>query len=233
MKPILSATPLFVTNTPSNKSKLHARVLSSSLLRLQGSVSGSSRTSQTEEHTRSEETDQQNNAHNNDNDKSVARLLTEDGDEHLHLGVSNNVTGNHRVSSTLLDLRGGSIQSTILRVDMNTLRERVTNIISIELILALSTLAGSKDLRHLLVHLEHHIRLRISEISGSKRHTRHLVVGPHIVDTGQLPLVGRVIQVSTGRITSSSLLGADASLFAHLLSNYISKTINTFYFPRK
>lgn len=233
MKPILSATPLFVTNTPSNKSKLHARVLSSSLLRLQGSVSGSSRTSQTEEHTRSEETDQQNNAHNNDNDKSVARLLTEDGDEHLHLGVSNNVTGNHRVSSTLLDLRGGSIQSTILRVDMNTLRERVTNIISIELILALSTLAGSKDLRHLLVHLEHHIRLRISEISGSKRHTRHLVVGPHFVDTGQLPLVGRVIQVSTGRITSSSLLGADAPLFAHLLSNYISKTINTFYFPRK
>lgn len=94
VKPILSATPLFVTNTPSNKSKLHARVLSSSLLRLQGSVSGSSRTSQTEEHTRSEETDQQNNAHNNDNDKSVARLLTEDGDEHLHLGVSNNVTGN-------------------------------------------------------------------------------------------------------------------------------------------
>jgi hypothetical protein len=116
---------------------------------------------------------------------------------------------------------------------MNTLRERVTNIVSIELILALSTLAGSKDLRHLLVHLEHHIRLRISEISGSKRHTRHLVVGPHIVDTGQLPLVGRVIQVSTGRITSSSLLGADAPLFAHLLSNYISKTINTFYFPRK
>ena len=222
-----------VCNKHAKQQKQITRACSSSLLRLQGSVSGSSRTSQTEEHTRSEETDQQNNAHNNDNDKSVARLLTEDGDEHLHLGVSNNVTGNHRVSSTLLDLRGGSIQSTILRVDMNTLRERVTNIISIELILALSTLAGSKDLRHLLVHLEHHIRLRISEISGSKRHTRHLVVGPHIVDTGQLPLVGRVIQVSTGRITSSSLLGADAPLFAHLLSNYISKTINTFYFPRK
>ena len=126
-----------------------------------------------------------------------------------------------------------TIQSTVLGVDVNTLRKGVTNIISIELVLALSTLARGKDLSHLLVHLEDHIHLRISEIRRREGHTRNLRVRPDIVSASQLPLVSRVIQISTGRIASSSLLRTNTSLSAHLLSNYISRTANTFYFPRK
>ena len=184
-----------------------SRSLTLSILKV-STGSSSTSTSHTEEEASTEQTSKEDNAHNDDDDQSVVSLLSDNGNANIGGKISTDVSAQQSVGSLLLLSGGGSVQGSVLGINVDTSGKSLAKISILHAEGQLSTCVVGRDGGHGLILEQLKVSLSIAEGDGSQNSAgtsfdNKLVLGAALQDS-RTSLITRLASLSAGQLSLSA-----------------------------